>query len=76
MAVASEEYTGEQLSAVAGESMPTVERLNRLKSGSWSFRFRLAGEVTLPDGRIVAVHKRVRVRATEQIGRKPARATA
>ena len=71
MSIVAEEYRAADLAGVAGESMPTVDRLSRGRSGGWTFRFRLVGEATLPDGRRVAVNRHVQVRATEQIGRKP-----
>jgi hypothetical protein len=68
MAVETEQFGQAQLSGVSWQSEPL--NLTRQRSGSWAFLLRLNGEVTLPDGRIVAINRRIRVKATEQIGRK------
>ncbi len=70
MAVEREQYGVSHLRRVSGTHMPEVVKVTRQSNGDWGFDFRISGEAELPDGRVIEVNRRVRVRANCQIGRR------
>lgn len=67
-----ETYKGAEVSGDDGTAIQ-VEELVRYANNQWTGHFRLTREYELPDGRRVVFNRRIRVKASEQIGRRPAR---
>ena len=70
VSVKRENFNANQLTG-GGTLTATVTRLVRQSDGGWTYHVAIKGHSSLPDGRAVAINRRVRVRASQQFGRKP-----